>query len=77
VRDLARRGLPEVLGQRIAKEVDALTTKMGAEPVPASVLPEPESNELEKDTESKDRSDYQEKKSSAYRGRSPAGTTTI
>jgi len=77
VRDLARQGLPEMLGKRIGDEVDALTTKMGMEPVPETAPADPASNELEKDTESENPSDYQSKKSSAYRGRSPAGTATI
>jgi len=78
VRDLARQGLPEVLGQRIGDEVDALTTKMGMEPVPGTAPAGPASNSSDKDdTESENRSDYQDKKSSAYRGRSPAGTAAI
>jgi len=75
VRDLARRGLPEVVGQRVAQEVDALTTKMGTDPIPGPVLPEMDSRESPDETELGSNSSYLDKKSSGYRGRTPAGAT--
>jgi len=77
VRDLAKRELPEVLGHRVADEVDALTTKMGTEPIPGSVLPEPEPEASRTDLGAGKNTDYGGKKGSTYRGRSPAGAAAI
>jgi len=40
VRDLAKRGIPGNLGEKIAEEVECMTRKMGAEPIQGPVLPE-------------------------------------
>lgn len=40
VRDLTVRSLPESLGQKVAEEVDHLTSKLGAEPIRGPVLPQ-------------------------------------
>jgi len=74
VRDLARRGLPEVVGQRVAQEVDALTTKMGTDPIPGPVLPEMDSCESAEEVDA-GKSSYPEKTGSGYRSRTPAGAT--
>jgi len=76
VRDLAKRGLPEVVGHRVADEVDALTTKLGTQPIPGPVLPE-QQLEPNEEFEAANRADYREKKSSGYRGRSSAGTPAL
>jgi hypothetical protein len=73
VRDLARNGMPGELGNRVAKEVDALTTKMGAEPIRGPVLPDWKPGPAEKGQP--DLSASQEKPGSVYRGRSPVATT--
>jgi hypothetical protein len=39
VRDLAARGLPGALGQRVADEVDHLSTSLGGETIPGPLLP--------------------------------------
>jgi len=39
VRDLARNELPEAVASRVADEVDALTSKLGTNPLPGPVLP--------------------------------------
>jgi len=39
VRDLSARGLPGALGQRVAEEVDHLTSSLGAETISGPVLP--------------------------------------
>jgi len=78
VRDLAKRGLPEVVGHRIADEVDVFTSKLGAEPIKGSVLPEPESRDAGSEFEAAGRSEHRDKaSSSSYRGRSPAGTPAL
>jgi len=38
IRDMARRSVPESIGNRIAEEVDAITTRMGAQPIQGQVL---------------------------------------
>jgi ElaB/YqjD/DUF883 family membrane-anchored ribosome-binding protein len=38
VRDLAKRAMPGSMGERIAEEVDSLTTRMGAQPLKSPVL---------------------------------------
>lgn len=75
VRDLAQRELPEVVGRRIAEEVDALTTKMGTEPIPGPVLPEVNSAESPKDSDMGNKPAYPEKNASGYRGRAPITAT--
>jgi len=40
VRDLARRAVPGTVGERIADEVDSLTTRMGAQPLKGPVISE-------------------------------------
>jgi len=77
VRDLAKRELPDVLGKRIADEVDALTTKMGAEPISGSLLPEREGDQSQNESDSGSRAETREKKSTTYRGRSPAEANAI
>jgi len=74
IRDLAQRGLPDGVGERIAKEVDSLTTKLGTEPIPGPVLPEvaPAS---ESDTDSGNRPENAGRRTSGYRGRAPATAT--
>jgi hypothetical protein len=39
VRDLARKGIPGQVGERLAEEVDHLTTNLGGEPIHGPVLP--------------------------------------
>jgi hypothetical protein len=70
VRDLAKQGLPGDVGSRVANEVDALTTKLGTEPISGPVLPEQASTGFEEDRSRRTEPDYDEKRSS-YRGRSP------
>jgi ElaB/YqjD/DUF883 family membrane-anchored ribosome-binding protein len=77
VRDLAKRGLPEVVGHRIADEVDALTTKMGTEPIAGSVLPETDNDQSQNESDAGTRIDNRDKKGSTYRGRSPVEATAI
>jgi len=38
VRDLATRGLPGALGQRVAEEVDHLSSSLGGEPIRGPLL---------------------------------------
>ena len=38
LRELAKKGLPDLIGSRIADEIDTLTSRLGAEPIPGSVL---------------------------------------
>lgn len=38
IREMAKQGLPGILGSRIADEVDTLTIRLGAEPIEGSVL---------------------------------------
>jgi ElaB/YqjD/DUF883 family membrane-anchored ribosome-binding protein len=40
VRDLTVRSLPGQLGEKVAEEVDHLTTKLGAEPIHGSIFPQ-------------------------------------
>jgi ElaB/YqjD/DUF883 family membrane-anchored ribosome-binding protein len=42
VRDLAKRAMPGSMGERIAEEVDSLTTRMGAQPLKSPVLADSE-----------------------------------
>jgi len=77
VRDLAKQGLPDVIGQRVAEEVDSLTTKMGTEPIPGSVLPQMATSESSSEPNAADPADFRDKKSSSYRGRTPAVTSAI
>ena len=42
VRDLAKRAVPGTIGDRIAEEVDTLTTRMGAQPLKGPVIAESE-----------------------------------
>jgi len=44
VRDLAKRAMPGSIGDRIAEEVDSLTTRMGAKPLQSPVIPESPEN---------------------------------
>jgi len=75
VRDLARNELPEAVASRVAEEVDALTTKLGTEPIPGPVLPAKDSTESETDTTSAKSPESQERKSTSYRGRAPSTAT--
>jgi len=40
VRELAKRGLPEPIGCRVADEIDSLTSRLGGEPIQGAVLGE-------------------------------------
>ena len=40
LRDLAKRSVPGPIGEKIAEEVESLTTRMGAQPIAGSVLSE-------------------------------------
>jgi len=73
VRDLAKQELPEVVGQRVAEEVDALTAKMGTQPIPGPVLQQTEPADVASDR----RGDSRERKSGSYRGRSSAGSHAL
>jgi gas vesicle protein len=72
VRDLARNGLPEVVASRVADEVDALTSKMGTDPIPGPVLPEMGETESGPDKNIETRPGFAEKKGNNYRGRTTA-----
>jgi len=74
IRDIARRGLPDVLATRVSDEVDALTKKMGASPIPGPVLPEGIFGEKQS-SDTDPSSTSSDKGKSAYRGRSPVGAT--
>jgi hypothetical protein len=39
VRDMTKRALPEPIGDRLAEEVDQITTNLGGEPIRGEVLP--------------------------------------
>jgi len=49
VRDLAKRVLPDALSQKVAEEVDGLTSRLGAEPLRGSVLGEERQRGQERD----------------------------
>jgi ElaB/YqjD/DUF883 family membrane-anchored ribosome-binding protein len=76
LRDLARKELPEMVANRVADEVDALTTKMGTQPISGPVLPEESSSPRTQDPNVWNRPGFQEKKESSYRGRAPVAATT-
>lgn len=46
VRDLAKRAVPGSIGDRIAEEVDSLTTRMGAQPLKSPVIADSAENEF-------------------------------
>jgi len=47
IRELAKRGLPEPIGCRVADEIDGLTSRLGAEPIRGAVLGEDSANQEE------------------------------
>jgi ElaB/YqjD/DUF883 family membrane-anchored ribosome-binding protein len=46
VRDLAKRAMPGSIGERIAEEVDSLTTRMGAQPLKSPVIADSEEKDF-------------------------------
>jgi len=74
VRDLARNELPEAVASRVADEVDALTSKLGTNPLPGPVLPT-KSSEVDGDQNLAATTGSQERKASNYRGRTPSMAT--
>jgi len=72
VRDLARNELPEAVASRVADEVDALTSKLGASPISGPVLPAKTSTEDEGDQNLATSTESQERRASNYRGRTPS-----
>jgi len=75
VRDLARNELPEAVASRVADEVDALTSKLGTNPIPGPVLPAKKATEDETEQNFGASTGSQERKASNYRGRSPSMAT--
>jgi ElaB/YqjD/DUF883 family membrane-anchored ribosome-binding protein len=58
VRDLALEAIPGAIGDRLAKEVDSITTKLGGEPIAGPVLPDAASGASHtEDSEHKDGGD--------------------
>jgi len=75
VRDLARNELPEAVASRVADEVDALTSKLGSNPIPGPVLPPKKATDDEGDENCATSLGSQERRASNYRGRTPSMAT--
>jgi len=54
VRDLAKRAMPGSIGERIAEEVDTLTTRMGGQPLKSPVIAEAPANEFSQEAVTSD-----------------------